>query len=274
MENYVETLDPIAGLVRLGFSEYEAKAYVALLQENPATGYQLSKQSGVPRSMIYEVLGKLTARGAAMTLRIEEGVKYAPIPAKDLLKKLRREHENLVASLEDNLADIEATTDLEYVWNIEGHQNVMAKAEEIIAQAARRIYVALLPATFVALRPALEEAVARDVAVVIYTTAQLDLPGGRVVVSPMPERASEQLEGLWLLLVVDGEQALIGELLTENRARASWTGSPLFVFVAEHHLRTDLYLPQVLAMLGDRAMDVISEEDRDLFAYAFESRLT
>ena len=60
---------------------------------------------------------------------------------------------------------------------------------------------------------------------------------------------------------------------TSFPAAASWTGSPLFVFVAEHHLRTDLYLPQVLVLLGDRAWDVIQEEDRELFAFAFESHI-
>ncbi|MBN1935168.1 MAG: TrmB family transcriptional regulator, partial [Anaerolineae bacterium] len=40
--------DPIEQLVKIGFSEYEAKAYIALLRENPITGYQLSKLSGVP----------------------------------------------------------------------------------------------------------------------------------------------------------------------------------------------------------------------------------
>ena len=44
--------DPVEMLVKIGLSEYEAKAYVALLRESPVTGYQLSKLSGVPRSMI------------------------------------------------------------------------------------------------------------------------------------------------------------------------------------------------------------------------------
>jgi sugar-specific transcriptional regulator TrmB len=265
--------DPIDKLVQIGFSEYEAKAYMALLRESPVTGYQLAKLSGVPRSMVYEVVGKLTARGAAMTLRQEGSTKYAPVAAEEFLDQLQREQEELIGSLKDDLLDLEPASDLEYVWNIEGHDNVMAKAEEMIDQAQERIYVALLPATFPALRPTLEEAIERGVRVVIYTTGDLDLPGGRVIVSPMPEKAQERLEGLWLIVVIDGEEALIGELLTKNQARASWTGSPLFVFVAEHHLRTDLYLPQVLALLGDRALDVIQEEDRELFAYALESRL-
>jgi sugar-specific transcriptional regulator TrmB len=178
-----------------------------------------------------------------------------------------------VASLKDDLAMLDTTSDLEYVWSIEGHENVMAKAREMIGQAGRRIYLSLLPATFPALAPALRAAVGRRVQVVIYSTGELDLPGARVIANPVPEQTHERVGGLWLVLVVDGREVLIGELLTENQARASWTGSPLFVFVAEHHLRTDLYLPRVLSMLGDRALDLIREEDRDLFACAFESRL-
>jgi sugar-specific transcriptional regulator TrmB len=265
--------DPVDKLVRIGFSEYEAKAYVALLRENPITGYQLAKLSGVPRSMIYEVLGKLTARGAAMTLRKEGSTQYAPVPADEFLDQLQREHEELVDALRGGLANLDATSDLDYVWSIEGHENIMAKAEEMIDQTMQRIYLSLLPATFPTLRPALGRAIDRGVRVVVYSTEDLNLPGGRVVANPVPEAAQERVEGLWLVLVVDGAEVLIGELLTENQARASWTGSPLFVFVAEHHLRTDLYLPQVLALLGDRALELIQEEDRDLFACAFESRI-
>jgi len=264
---------PIDKLVRIGFSEYEAKAYVALLRESPVTGYQLAKLSGVPRSMIYEVLGKLTARGAAMTLRKEGSTQYAPVPAQEFLEQLHREQDALISALENDLSDLDAASDLDYVWNIEGHENIMAKAEEMIGQATCRIYLSLLPATFPALRAVLVDAVTRGVQVVVYSTEVLELPGGRVVSTPIPMEANERVEGLWLLLLVDGEEVLIGELLNENEARASWTGSPLFVFVAEHHMRTDLYLPRVLALLGDQARGLIHEEDWDLFACAFESRL-
>lgn len=265
--------DPIDRLVSLGFSEYEAKAYLALLQGSPATGYQVSKASGVPRSMIYEVLGKLVARGAAMTLHRQGSNKYAPVPAAGFLDQLQRDHEQLVASLKEDLGSVDAVSALEYVWNIDGPEHVMGKAVEMIGQASDHVYLSLMPETAPAVRPALLAAIGRGVRVVLYSSSDLDLPGGRVVVSPVPERARERLEGLWLIMVVDGKEALIGELLTENQARASWTGSPLFVFVAEHHLRTDLYLPRLVSHLGDEALDFIDEADRELFAVPFESRL-
>jgi len=263
--------DPIDRLVKIGFSEYEAKAYVALLRKNPVTGYELSKLSGVPRSMIYEVVGKLTARGAAMMLRTGSATKYAPIPADEFLDQLQREHLALVVSLKDELSVFASAPDLEYVWNLEGRENIMSKAMEMIDQAETRVYLALLPATFPTLQPALEDAIQRGVRVAIYTTGDIDLSGGQMVVAPLSEEALTQVGGLGLILVADGQEVLIGEWLTETQARASWTSSPLLVFIAEHHLRTDLYLPQVLALLGDRALDIIQEEDRELFARAMES---
>lgn len=265
--------NPIDKLVKIGFSEYEAKSYVALLRKSPVTGYELAKLSGVPRSMIYEVAGKLTARGAAMTLRREGGTKYAPVAADEFLDQLHREHKDLIGSLRDDLTAFASAPDLEYVWNIEGHENVTAKAIEMISQAEGQVYLALVPATFLALQPALREAIRHGVRVVIYTTDDLALPGGQVVVAHVSQETLGQARGLGLVLVVDGEEVLIGEWLTATQARASWTSSPLLVFIAEHHLRTDLYLPQILALLGDRALEIIQEEDRELFARALESHI-
>ncbi|MFF2857390.1 helix-turn-helix domain-containing protein, partial [Peribacillus sp. NPDC058002] len=42
-ENILDTLK------NLNFTEYEAKAYLALLEESPLTGYAVAKNSGVPR---------------------------------------------------------------------------------------------------------------------------------------------------------------------------------------------------------------------------------
>ena len=40
----------------LGFTDYEARAYLALLQRHPQNGYELAKASGIPRPNIYSVL--------------------------------------------------------------------------------------------------------------------------------------------------------------------------------------------------------------------------
>jgi sugar-specific transcriptional regulator TrmB len=266
--------EPIENLVKIGFSEYEAKAYVALLREDsPVTGYQLSKLSGVPRSMIYEVLGKLSTRGAAMTLRSGGTNRYTAVEADDFLDQLGRERDALISSLKISLTALETVPDLEYVWNIEGHENIIAKAEEMIDAAEEGIYLAILPDTFPDLEAALARALDRKVRVVLYTTRDVSLPGARIAVAHVSVETLNQARGLGLILVADRREVLIADWLAGTQATASWTGSPLLVFLAEHHLRTDLYLPQILAQLGDDALAIIQEEDRDLFARALESHI-
>jgi len=224
--------------------------------------------------MIYEVVGKLTTRGAAMTLRTGSTTKYAPVPAAEFLDQFQREQEELVSTLRSQLTTFATAPDLDYVWNIEGHENIIGKAVEMIEQARVEIYAALVPTTFDLLESALKNATRRGVKVVIYSNSQLTLPGGQVVVSPISEEAASRMEGLGLILVIDGEEVLISEWLTGIQARATWTSSPLLVFIAEHHLRTDPYLPEVLNCLGDQAAEIIREEDRELFARAMESQIS
>ena len=44
--------DVVELLQQLNFSEYEARAYIALLQHNPLNGYALAKESGIPRACL------------------------------------------------------------------------------------------------------------------------------------------------------------------------------------------------------------------------------
>jgi predicted transcriptional regulator len=53
----------IKGLYELGFSEREAKVYLALLKKRHASAAELQKISGIPQSKIYEVIDGLVRRG-------------------------------------------------------------------------------------------------------------------------------------------------------------------------------------------------------------------
>ncbi|WP_249685252.1 helix-turn-helix domain-containing protein, partial [Bacillus velezensis] len=50
-------------LKKIGFNEYEAKSYVSLVKQGPVTAYQVSKDSGIPRVRIYEILGHVEEKG-------------------------------------------------------------------------------------------------------------------------------------------------------------------------------------------------------------------
>ena len=49
----------VAVMKRFGYTGSDARTYIALLQTNPATGYELASRGGIPRSAIYGVLKRL-----------------------------------------------------------------------------------------------------------------------------------------------------------------------------------------------------------------------
>lgn len=264
-------MDAIRRLQELGFSEYEAKAYTALLQVSPATGYQISKESGVPRSMIYEVLNKLSARGAVLTSMAERTTLYAPVVPDELLDRLRHEFEEQLDAARRALAALAVPQQMDYVWNIEGSDNILAKAREMIDNADIQVHVGLLPETAPSLWSSLERAVQRGVEVIVNTTAPVTLEGARVVVTPLVLDDAGQLGTQGLLLTVDSAQALVSQHLDAPNARAAWTANPLLAFVVEQHMRTDIVIPRLFELLGQQALDVLEEKDRVIFAPVFNA---
>jgi len=80
-------------LVGLGLTQYEAKAYVALVRRDSSTAAQVSRLAGVPRQRIYDVLSSLAEKGLAAS-RPGDVVKYtavAPAQAIGRLVELQRE---------------------------------------------------------------------------------------------------------------------------------------------------------------------------------------
>ncbi len=123
-------------LQKLGFSQYECKAYVGLLKHSPVTGYEISKRTGVPRSMIYEVLGKLLDKGAVYTVP-SEPVKYSPVPAAELIDRLRKSFARSFDFLEKNLTALEGEREADVIWHIRSDEQVLAEMHELIDSARR-----------------------------------------------------------------------------------------------------------------------------------------
>ncbi len=74
-------MDVINGLQDLGWSQLEARVYVALLESGQAlTGYQIAKASHVARANVYPVLDRLVRRGAVVESPGTDAVRYSALP--------------------------------------------------------------------------------------------------------------------------------------------------------------------------------------------------
>ena len=61
------SIDPdlLQKIQMLGLNRYETKTYVSLVQQGTSSVFQVSKNSGVPRARIYEILNALERKGNA-----------------------------------------------------------------------------------------------------------------------------------------------------------------------------------------------------------------
>ena len=209
-------------LVEIGFTEYEAKAYVALLRLGPASGYQVAKESRVPRSTIYEVLAKLVMRGAVLTQSFAEQVRYAPVPPDQLLGRMRREFEGHLDALQDGLERATETAAAPgNTWNLAGRRSLFAYARQMIAQAQEEVALVVGDDDELdQLLPELQEAHARGMALVVVSPTPYDAGDVPVVVYPGGPSLRQRV-GHGFTLIVDGREALIGEV--DRSESAVWT---------------------------------------------------
>src|ERR671924_428777 len=121
--------DAIALLQQLGFSEYEARAYLALLHRNPLNGYELAKLSGLPRANVYGVLQKLEERGAVVRLDSPDGIRYAPVSPKEFIQRIHRHFQETLDTTQRSLSQIASPAEYEYIWNAQGYSVLLAHAQ-------------------------------------------------------------------------------------------------------------------------------------------------
>ena len=130
-----------------GLSGYEGKAYLALLAAGePLNGYEVAKASGVPRSTVYETLGKLVARGAAFEVTdAATAVSYVPLPADALIGRLRRQTHETIGGLESVLPTVGKAFQARVVQHLTGHDDVINRAIDVIESAARTLWLSVWP---------------------------------------------------------------------------------------------------------------------------------
>ena len=89
----ITTMNNYKFLEKLGFSSNEAKVYGTLIKHKVLNGYEIAKLSGVARSLVYEVINRLVAKGAVIRIDGEPNF-YKPIEYQDLIRSIKEENES------------------------------------------------------------------------------------------------------------------------------------------------------------------------------------
>ena len=230
----------------IGFTEYETKAYLALLDKSPLSGYKVAQGSGVPRSKIYEVLGGLVRRGAVL-ISHGEPVQYAPLSPGELISRRRREMEESLAAAEKSLERYaESPNSRGVIWDIKGREGILERSREVAGRAERSILVEIWEEDAPEFRDTLAAAAGRGVEVAVVAYGEPDYPFARVYRHDLVDEITSGLGARWIVLSADMREVVTGILSLGESSRAAWTTHPGLVVPTTEVIKHDIYIQEML----------------------------
>lgn len=245
--------DVMDRLADLGFTNYEALAYLSLLDAHPATAYEISKRGALTKANVYTALASLVEKGAVQPVS-SEPVRYAPVDPAALFGTIAKSTAAICKDLASALTTRERRKALDYVWIIAGEERLHDKIVKMIEAAQQQIWI---KAAHHLLEPhveSLKAAMARGVELLVI------LFGGAADAKRLGLGARAQLylhEGSGDMLAVGSTQFVLaadwGDTLIADFAadpQGAYTRSQPVVFMAETMIRHEVYLAEVINAFG------------------------
>jgi HTH-type transcriptional regulator, sugar sensing transcriptional regulator len=242
------TKSVITRLSELGLSGYEAKAYLALTRDHPATPYEIAKSSGVPTSKIYEVLGKLLERRIIFPLNEDPAKtkRYIPMHPDEVLNQHLITVEGLVGSLKRDFLKLGLDQEFGYISNISDYDYLLNKAIRMIEEARHIILVSLWPEELDKLEGPLRKAEARGIRIAIVHFGIPKKKVGQVYYHPIEDTLYAEQGGRGFVLVVDSHQVLMGNISHNGSIEGAWSHNRGFATLAEDYIKHDVYITKII----------------------------
>lgn len=255
----------VQGMIELGFSEYEARAYIGALQEGQATAYQIAKSAGMPTSKIYGIIARLVDKGILLPVGGTERTEYAPCPPSEFIEGRRDRLHKTLDDLREALISLGGPRETSLVWNLSEYRAVIERAVRIISGSRTRLLVSAWPEEGASLAEDLGAAIRRgvDTALVHFgrpeagtatwygrdlETLTKEAGCGRVSVFPHPiaDTLYEERGGRGFTLVADSSEAMMATMFTGGRAEGAYSANRGFVLLAEDYVKHDIYIMKIV----------------------------
>ncbi len=235
----------ISKLLQLGISEYEAKAYIALLKEKPLTGYEIAKNSGIPTSKIYEVIKRLESKHMVQSIQGERARMFIPMPPEELIESFRASMEDSLYAVKDELKGFKAGIATSYTWHINDYEGLILKAKRMLDTSRDTILLSIWPEEIETLIKSISEAETRGVKIAIVHYGATNIKFGQIYRHPVEDTIYANGGARGVTLVADSKEVLMGKI--ENRkTEAVWSMNEGLVLMAEDYVKHDIYVMKIV----------------------------
>ena len=133
----------IEKLQRLGLTKYESIAYITLLKLGPSKATDITKESGIPHTRVYDVLSSLHRKGFVDVMQGTPRL-YKPVNPEVVLERIKEDIVHDIEALKKAFLELYREVhgeELPEIWTIQGFDNTVERAEYVIRSAKHEVLI-------------------------------------------------------------------------------------------------------------------------------------
>ena len=221
----------VDGLKILGLTEYEAKAFMALILLGGGEADNVAEFGKIPRTSVYKVLESLEKKGFAKMIQGKPRI-YKPVDIELLEEKFTKYLQDLFSHLKLAQEMYGEKGEPQLVYTMYGKSNVLKKIGEIIDLSENEILLSSpkLGEIRRVLAEQIKKAISRNVKIIVVTSRTQRAPKNTEV---------HHKEGLIATdIVSDGKRALIADA---ELAACGYSDNPVLAQHSKHFIEILLY---------------------------------
>lgn len=251
----------------LGLTEYEVKAYLSLLENNPLNGYALSKQSGIPRSRIYEIIDSLKKKQIIFEHLKDSSASYSPLEPKLLINKLTDEFNETIKAVESYTYNLYNNEEINYDTKIlKGRTEIIEIIKLLINESTKNISLSIWDEELILLKEHLNNAKERKVSLRGICFGK-DNSYSELINHRRMERYIAEQKERYIIVIIDNKHVIFGIISRNQKAQVTWSNDPGIIEISEDFIAHDVMINSYNKLLSiderekyERALDKVRKE--------------
>ncbi len=241
----------IEDMKKLGLSEYEVKAYLKLLEENPVNGYVLSKNSGIPRSRIYEVLDSLKNKQIVFEKKEGQSTLYIPLEPKLLISKMKNDYEDILKNVDDFTNKVLSKEDeSNEFFVVKGRTKIVDLINTLIRESNHSIKLSVWEEELEDFQKEIDSAIKRGVMIQgVYFGGHNKYDG--LVTHRRAERYLSEKHNRYIIVIVDNAYVLSGIIARGDDSQVSLSKDKALVGLSDHLIIHDVMVNRYASHLEE-----------------------
>ena len=223
------------------------------------SGYTLSKNSGIPRSRIYEVLKSLIDKQLVLEQEEEKNKVYYPVDPESFINRQKSRYNEILDTISRYTSRLytEQKQDDRLVV-IRGRRNIIGFLKSLIKGAEKRIALSIWDEEIKDLVGELEKAKARGVVLRGIYFGESN-PFDDLVPHRRIKRYIAEKKERYISIIIDGEHTISGIVSRGEESKATWTQDEGFIEISEDYIAHDLLVNLYSASLDFESYKVFEE---------------